>query len=74
MPPGSRSSLYEDPIEERWGPTIEEEGMSQCMLPLEFSISLGLVKAATWYKIDVTSLFADGSSMDDAVSLRLTSK
>jgi hypothetical protein len=35
--------------------------------------SLGLVEAATWYEIDVTSLFADGS-MDDAVSLRLTSK
>jgi hypothetical protein len=35
--------------------------------------SLGLVEAATWYEIDVSSLFAGGSSMD-AVSLRLTSK
>ena len=37
MPPRSRSSLYEDPIEE--SPTIEEEGMSQYMLPSEISIT-----------------------------------
>lgn len=35
--------------------------------------SLGAVEAATWYDIDVSSLFKDGSSMD-AVSVRLTSK
>lgn len=36
-------------------------------------LSFGLVKAATWYEIDVTSLFGDGSLID-AVGLRLTSK
>ena len=39
VPPRNRSSLYEDPIEERWGSTIEDEGKPQYMLPSEIPIT-----------------------------------